>query len=227
MNKTLIITLATLLLNACATAKMAIAPELANNSLEYKITETPGLFDDRLKFGPYLATNIDKSWMRSSSTSLKSYKNEKRSQTYAYDFKGAGRWKASCKMEGKGQTLGRVEFGVESALNCSFHPVHKTLKSFTFRLGGPSLVQAEGEFSVGDKTYRVEVVNKIQGSSLSMGVPTGYTFYAGDRIIAGVSRTNSEGPVWFHQRLPDAEKDHIGIVMVALILFKEKGSELK
>jgi hypothetical protein len=209
-------------LSSCTAAKMAIDPELKINSHEYKITEKPGLTGDRIKFGPYLASKIDRDWMRGSGMSILSYTNEERSQKYTYDFKGESSWKASCKMGGKGQTIGAVGFGHETTLNCTFSSMGEKKSKFTFSLTGPSLVEARGEFSAGGKNIRVVIIDKMQGSSFRLGSPIGYSFYSGKKIIAGVNIINSEGPVLFNKKLTGDVKDRVSLVMVALLLFQEK-----
>ena len=222
MKKLLLLVIGLGVLGSCTVAKMAIDPELKINSHEYKITEKPGLTGDKIRFGPYLASKIDRHWMRGSGYTIRSYKSEKRSQKYTYDFKGERRWKAVCNMGGKGQTIGRVGFGHESTLNCTFSSMGKKKSEFTFSLAGPSLVEAKGEFSAGAKNFRVVVIDKMQGSSFRLGSPIGYSFYSGNKLIAGVNIINSEGPVLLNKKLSEDEKDRVSLVMVALLLFQEK-----
>ena len=222
MKKMLLLVLAFGVLSACAVAKMAIGPELKLNSDEFEITEKPRLTGDKVRFGPYLASNIDRKWMRGSGTTLGSFKSEKRSQRYTYDFKGESRWKANCQMGGKGKTIGALEFDHESSLNCMFSPMGEKKSNFKFSLVGPSLVEAEGQFSVGEENYRVVVIDKMEGSRFRMGSPIGYSFYAGEKLIAGVNIINKSGPVLLHKNLSGDEKDRVGLVMVALLLFQEK-----
>lgn len=222
MKKILLLVIGLGVLGACATAKMAIDPELKNNSHEYKITEKHGLTNDTIRFGPYLASNIDRDWMKGKGFSISSFKSEKRSQIYTYDFMGESSWKATCRMSGESKSLGVVEFDMESALNCGFTSTGEKKTKFSFRLAGLSLVEAEGEFSVGKNDFRVAVVNKIEGSSLSLGYPTGYAFYSGDKLIAGLDAINSYGTVWLNKELSGDVKDRLSLVMVALLVFQEK-----
>ncbi len=222
MIKILLLVFVLGVLNSCTAAKMAIDPELKIDSHEYKITETPGLTGDKIRFGPYLASKIDRHFMRGRGFSIQSYKKEKRSQKYTYDFKGESRWKASCKMGGKGQTIGAVGFGHESTLNCTFSSMGEKKSKFTSSLAGPSLVEAKGEFRAGEKDFRVVIIDKMQGSRLRLGSPIGYSFYSGNKLIAGVNIINSEGPVLLNKKLSGDEKDRVSLVMVALLLFQEK-----
>ena len=222
MKKILLLVLVLGVLNSCTGVKMAFDPELKNNSHEYRITEKPGLTGDKIKFGPYLASKIDRRFMRGSGFSILSYKKEKRSQNYPFDFKGESRWKASCKMGGKGQTIGAVEFGHESALICTFSSIGEKNLEFTFSLAGPSLVEAKGEFSAEENKFSVVVIDKMQGSSLRLGSPVGYSFYSGNKLGAGVNIMNSEGPVLLNKNLSGDAKDRASLVMVALLLFHEK-----
>ena len=67
---------------------------------------------DKLSFSPYMASNIDKDFMTSSTLTLVSYEDESRSQSYSYDFKGKSSWKANCEMGGKSQAIGAGKFKV-------------------------------------------------------------------------------------------------------------------
>ena len=222
MKKIVLLVFGLGVLSACTTAKMAIDPELKNNAHEYKITEKPRLTGDKIRFGPYLASKIDRDWMRGRGFSIGSYKNKKRSQKYTYDFMGESSWKAICKMGGKSQTIKIVEFDRETALNCTFSSMGKKGSTFTLSLAGPSLVEAKGKFSAGAKNVRVVIIDKMQGSSLRLGSPIGYSFYSGNKLIAGVNIINSEGPVLLNKKLSGDEKDRVSLVMVALLLFQEK-----
>lgn len=221
MKKILLLVFGLGVLSSCTMAKMAVSPELKNNSFEYKITEKPGLTGDKIRFGSYLASKIDRSFTTGSGTTIFSYKNKNRSQRYTYDFKGENSWKAICNMGGKGQTVGIVEFGLETTLNCIFSSTGKKRSKFKFILTGPSLVEAKGKFSAGTKDFRVAVINRIQGSSFSLGSPSGYSFYSGNKLIAGVDSINRDGPVWLNKKLSADVQDRVSLVIVALLLFQE------
>ena len=222
MKKILLLVIGLGVLGACATAKMAIDPKLKMNSHEYEITEKPRLTGDKVSFGPYLASNIDRKWMRGSGTTLGSFKSEKGSQSYTYGFMGENRWEASCQMRTKGKKIGAVGFGHETSLNCTFSSMGEKKSKFEFSLVGPSLVEAKGQFNAGEETFRVAVVDKMEGSSFRLGSPLGYSFYAGGKLIAGVNIINHTGPVLLHKNLSGDVKDRVSLVMVALLLLKEK-----
>ena len=222
MKKVLLLVFGVGALAACATAKMAIDPEFKNNSLVYEITEKHGLINDKIRFGPYLASNIDRGWMKGKGFTLMSFKSEERSQIYTYDFTGESSWEAVCRMSGKSKSLGVVEFGMESGLNCDFTSIGDKKSKFNFSLVGTSLVEAEGEFSAGAEDFRVVVIDKIEGSSFRLGSPIGYSFYSGNKIVAGVDIMNSAGPVLFDKELSGDIKDRVSLVMVALLIFQEK-----
>lgn len=230
MIKIFSLVIAVVILSACATAKVAVSPDLKNRSHEYKITEKPLLTGDKIKFGPYLASKIDRSFTRGSGFTINSYKSERRHQTYSYDFNGKLSWKAVCEMSGKGQsvkiinkprTSGTVDFGLETALNCSFNTTDQKASAFTLSFSGPRLVEITGSFNVSSDTYRVAVINRVEGSSFALGSPTGYAIYSGNNLIAAVDSINRKGPVWINKQLSDDSKDRVSLVIVALLLFQE------
>lgn len=230
MIKIVSLVVGVIILSSCATAKMAVSPDLKKQSHEYKITEKPLLTGDKIKFGPYLASKIDRSFTRGSAFSINSYKNERRHQNYSYDFKGKRNWKAACEMSGKGQSVkvinkprtgGTVDFGMETALNCTFNAIGNKGSTFTFGFSGPRLVEITGSFNVGTEIYSVAVINRIEGSRFALGSPTGYAIYSGNSLIAAVDSINRKGPVWINKQLSEDTKDKIGLVIVALLLFQE------
>ena len=222
MKKMLLLVLGLGVLSACTAAKMAIDPELKMSSYQYEIMEKPRLTGDKVKFGPYLASNINRKWMRGSGTTIGSFKDKKATQKYTYDFMGESSWKASCQMKSKGKTIGAVGFGHETSLNCSFSSTGEKKSTFEFTFSGPSLVEAKGYFNAGKENFRVAVIDKIEGSPLRLGSPIGYSFYAGEKLIAGVNIINRKGPVLLNKELSGDVKDRVSLVMVALLLFKEK-----
>ena len=218
------------LLGACTTAKMAVDPELVKKSDAYKISERPGAFSgDRMKFGPFLATKIDRDWTRGSGTTISSkatptYKSRQKSQKYRYQFTGKGSWTAECRMSGKSQSVGRVGFGMEIGVHCTFNSNAGTgspQSKFEFRFKGSRLVEAKGDFKAGQESIRVTPVLKIQGSSLRMGSPTGYNFFSKEKLIAAVDKLSSEGPVWLNRKLSQDVRDRVGMVVVALLLLQK------
>ena len=221
------------ILASCSTAKMAVDPELTKNSDAYKISERPGAFSgDRMKFGPFLATKIDRDWTRGSGTTISSrassaiYKSREKSQNYRFQFTGQSKvsWKAECRMSGKSQSVGRIGFGLEIGVHCTFNSNAETgspQSRFEFRLKGPRLVEAKGDFKAGEESIRVTPAIKIQGSSLRMGSPTGYYFFSKEKLIAGVDKISSEGPVWLNRKLSQDVRDRVGMVVVALLLLQK------
>ncbi len=217
-------------LSACTTAKMAVDPELTKNSDAYKITEKPGVFSgERMKFGPFLATKIDRDWTRGSGTTISSkatpiYMSKEKGQNYRYQFTGKGSWKAECRMSGKSQAIGRIGFGLEVGVHCTFISNAGTgspQSRFEFRLKGPRLAESKGDFKAGGESIRVTPVVKIQGSSLRMGSPTGYYFFSKEKLIAGVDKISSGGPVWLNRKLSQDVRDRVGMVVVALLLLQK------
>lgn len=222
------------ILFSCATARMVLDPALNTNFDQYKITERPGLFSgNKMKFGPYLVTDVkhswSNSWSKSFSLALKShigtYKSVDKSQRYSYQFIGKRTWKSGCLRAETSKSLGIVSFGLEVGIDCVFIANAERGASqpmFQFSFKGTRLVEATGAFKAGEdgmENIRVVVTNKIQGTSLGLGSPTGYYFYAGKNLVAAVDNIRSDGPVWLSKSLSPDAKDRVSLAIVALLLY--------
>lgn len=219
------------LLVGCSTAQMAVDKELVSKSNKYEISERPGAFSGKkLIFGPYRATQIDRSALNSSSSgysvsSMGSFTNNKTGQKYSYHFEGNEKgWISECvvksgssEIKRKSSILSGLSYGEGIRVSCNFS-TRGNGRNWKFEFKGADLNSAKGSFKVGNKTVRVVPTNKFKGSSLSHGKPTGYYFYVANKLIAGVDVINSKGPVWLEKRLSKKMKDAIAVVAVALLL---------
>ncbi len=219
----------------CSTAQMAVDQNLVSKSDQYEITERPGAFSgDKLIFGSYSVTKIDRSWINSSSSGMSlsgvgSYSSSETGQGFVYNFKGHQHWTSKCEVKGgksevkrESSILSGVTYGENMGIFCNFTPGKENRKpankGWEFAFKGQDLISAKGTFKVGLKTVRVVATNKFEGSPLPYGKPTGYYFYVGDKVVAGVDVINSKGPIWIEKKLSAEEKDAIGLVSVALLL---------
>ncbi len=219
----------------CSTAQMAVDKNLVSKSDQYEISERPSAFSgDKLKFGPYRATEIDRSWINSSSSGMSisgvgSYSSSETGQGFVYNFKGHQHWTSKCEVKGgksevkrESSILSGVTYGENMGIFCSFTPGKENRrpanKGWEFAFKGQDLISAKGTFKVGLITARVVATNKFEGSPLPYGKPTGYYFYVGNKIVAGVDVINSKGPIWIEKKLNVEEKDAISLVAVALLL---------
>jgi hypothetical protein len=176
-------------------------------------------------FGPYRATDISRSGVRTTGSgwTLKGTKigSSETDQDYTYQFVGKSTWDADCKVE-KGQSqIGIVSGRFYADLTCTFVPADSkssSEKGWIFRFKGETTDRSSGNIKMGSKTITVKATDKLQGSPLRMGQNTGYYFYSGQKIIAGVDVISKVGPVWMNNSLSQDERDIIGMVMVALLL---------
>ena len=205
---------------------MALDPGLEVDSDKYQITERPVAFaGGDLVFGPYKATKISRGFINGSgtfiSTPKNSFGNRKQGQDYSYHFKGKSTWNGDCKVKNGHSEFGIVSAGYYSDIDCTFVPAdggNKSASAWKFSIKGQTSGDAKGSINIGSKTIRIAAIDKIEGSNLKMGRHTGYYFYSGQRIIAGVDAISNEGPVWLNKKLSQHEKDAIGLVVVALLL---------
>ena len=213
-------------LTSCTTAKMAVHPGLEVDSVKYKITEMPSFFSGGdLVFGPYKATKISRSGITSTGSGWKigstRIGSEKTGQDYSYQFKGRSSWNGDCKVRKGSSEFGIVEYGFSADLSCTFVPIDSgstSASGWKFSFKGETSSRSTGSINIGSKTIKVKAINKMEGSPLTLGQNTGYYFYLGEKIIAGVDAISKEGPVWLNKKLSQDEKDMIGMVVVALLL---------
>ncbi len=207
---------------SCSTAKMALDPGLEVNSDKYQITERPVAFaGGDLVFGPYKATKISRGFIKSSSLSILGFGKKKEGQDFTYQFSGKGSWNGDCKVKSGNKSIGRISGGYYAGIHCTFAPLDSagtTFSDWKFNITGQTSGEAQGSINIRSKTFRVAAINKIEGSILPMGQHTGYYFYSGERLIAGVDTISHDGPVWLSKKLTADEKDAIGLVVVALLL---------
>ena len=207
---------------SCTPAKMAVDPGLAVNAVNYLITERPRTFsDDDLVFGPYRATRINRSFVSGNSQTTLGFTSKNAGQDYSYHFKGQGSWRGNCFVESGNLEYKIVSGGYFADIHCSFVPVENesgASEKWNFNISGETSGTAHGEFSSGSESIAVVAINKIEGSSLRLSQHTGYYFYLGERIVAGVDTISRDGPVWINKNLTDDQKDAIGLVVVALLL---------
>ena len=213
-------------LTSCSTAKMAMHPGLEVDSEKYKITERPRAFSGGdLVFGRYEETKISRGFIKFSgqlnSLGKKRAGTKKKVQDYTYQFKGKSTWNGDCKAKKGNWEFAIISGGFYADINCTFVPIDNgsTFASgWTFSIKGETSGTATGSINIGSQTIKVTAINKIEGSSLAMGQHTGYYFYLGQTIIAGVDAISNEGPVWLNKKLSQDEKDIIAMVVVALLL---------
>ena len=220
----IVVCLAVGLLTACSTARMAKLPGLEADSVSYKITEMPGSFSSKgnLVFGPYMATDISRGWIKGKSSGWGfgklAYKKEDKAQDYSYRFKGKRSWTGECRSSKGQKELGIVTGGFYVDLSCGFAPEEKGASKWEFRFKGERSDRATGEIRLGKKRITVKPVDKMEGSPFKLAFNTGYYFYMGDKIVAAVDVVSKEGPVWFNNSLSQDERDKIAMAAAAFIL---------
>lgn len=218
--------LAVAALTSCTTAKIAVHPGLEIDSVKYKITSMPSFFSGGdLVFGPYKAAKIYRSAINSTGSgwTIGSTKigSEKTGQDYTYEFTGESSWNGDCKVKKGSSHFGIVSGGFSSDLSCTFVPIgggSPSSSEWQFSFKGETSSTSVGVINIGSKTIKVKAINKMEGSPLTLGQNTGYYFYLGEKIIAGVDAISKEGPVWLNNKLSQGEKDIICMVVVALLL---------
>ncbi|MCK5603010.1 hypothetical protein KAR91_14095 [Candidatus Pacearchaeota archaeon] len=209
-------------ITSCATAKMAMIPGLEVNSEKYVITEQPKAFSGgNLVFGPYTATNISRSFVKSSGIGILGIGKKKKGQDYTFQFKGNSSWNGDCKVESSNMKFGNVSGAFRADLDCTFLPVDSEsaqASGWSFNMSGGMSGPTQGSIEIASKTIKVTSTNKIEGSPISLEQHTGYYFHSGSTIIAGVDAINKQGPVWMNKGLTQKEKDIISMTIVALLM---------
>lgn len=210
-------------LSSCSSARMVVDSKLKSNYQIIEISEKPGVFSGGpLKFGPYSATGVDHDWARESGFSVgETFKKEDSKQKYRFKFNGNSGWKAECLRKGKSKQFKIVKFGMKEGMLCEF-VADSGKDKFKLTMEGTHWVDAKGSFKIGKENIKVVTISKMENSSFKAGIPTGYHFYSGSKLIAAVDMVSKKGPVWFKNELNERKKERLGVVIAALLLNKKQ-----
>ena len=232
MKKQLLLALALVLISAvfitaCREARMAAPQQVTSQAQEWAIKETRIIgWDSPFNFGPYHVANVQRGWQETTAWGFLGYENYKSKQQFQYTVQRAGGqpWVCNCAT-GVGQQVlqgmiggGTLTWELTAATNfaCSLKNGDKIWRMVVASQGSSKLAM-QGVLQGPGKDIQVKGTHELEGSSLGLSDPTGYTFYSPQGPIAAVQVINN-GIVWM---LPGPDQDALAAASAGLLLYKD------
>jgi hypothetical protein len=220
-------------LSACAPGRMALPPTLSKEAKVMPVVKTHKFWIfglKKLEFGGYRVTDYNTGWQTGSGLGVESgslgYDADKSKQKFQFKLtpsQGDGRtWMARCREAASKQTVSGKLFGGtlsadlerQATLDCTFQ-AEQGETPWTLALSlkgkGKGLLKDEslgGELSDGDRRFKVEGTNEMDGVAMSSDQATGFTILDGGRAMGAVQVINRP-QVWMD---PASETD-LGVPM--------------
>lgn len=205
-----------LLLAACQTAQMRVAPELA--SIEPLAVEgaNPRRWNTPIRFGQWATSEAREGMTWDFGLRLLGIDANFAFQPYRLTV---GNVQAECVtraavLSRKGLSVDPA-FGRIPALACGFMGAGEG----TLELKTTATNAEEGEIEFGGMTWGVRSVRNFAGSSIPSGEPLGYEITRDGRVVAAVETIN-RGRVWMDPSLSARDQSRIAAVATALLLYE-------
>jgi hypothetical protein len=220
-----------LLLAACASAGMTLPGELA--SAERMPVEGRGGWraSQRAAFGPYEATDVDRSWTRGSGWRVGAGPigggTNRAAQEYVFRFLEGGeeRGWVRCATWGSRGTLSTVvdvDLSARVGLECAQYAPGDEEPVWDLVLGATRDRHLEGHLRLGE--HRYAVVSTGPGGGLTPADPFGFEIRDGERALAAVEIVN-EGAVWLAPEVVGERRTAFAAVAAGLLLYDPLNTE--
>lgn len=212
------------MLFGCSTARIPV-PDSLSDAERLPVEGRQGLkIRERLRFGPYEAAEIKRSWTRGSDLSVMIYEGNKRVQrfTFVLQADNAPTWDVSCgaflRMRTGHFPEVDVAFENRSELDCTLQALHAD-ETWTLSLRGEDEQPLAGVLHADDSTLDVRGTRRLQ-KALSPGTTTGYEILDGIRATAAVEVINA-GAVWLENQSSPSERDLLAATAASLLLYED------
>lgn len=205
---------------------MELPPSLAAAPV-YTVEGRNGLkIDERLAFGPWRTTGVERSWTSSPSLRINEVESARSKQRYAFTVQrdGGATWRGRC--EAGARSFGvHVAGGVagpddETGLRCALEGEEGTAP-WTLTLDARADAAGEGVLEGGAERLTVCGTRRLEGGALPAEGTAGYTIADdADAPLAAVEVIN-EGSVRLSGSLEPARRDVLAAAAVALLLLED------
>lgn len=215
-------------LGGCATGSMEVPADLASAERMPVEGRSGWRASQRAAFGPWEATDVDRSWTKGSGWSIGigaiGGGSNKGRQEYSFrlleDAVEVGT--IGCLAMGSRSTgttrIIDVDVSAREALEC--HPVAGGEDSeplWDMVLEAPHDRHLEGFLRVGETRYGV--VSTGRGGGMTPALPFGFEVRDGDRVVAAVETVNA-GAVWIAPEVTGARRMAVAAAAAALLLYE-------
>lgn len=181
--------------------------------------------DQRLRFGPYEAHPVDRSWTRGRDVRVLTVGRSRRRQRYAFTLREQGRepWRVECEafLRTRSVDLGVVQVEPEnaSALDCRLRPLGGVGEEWWMVLDEEGERPLRGTLQDGERVLDVVGTNRLE-RALPVRSTTGYRIAEEERDLAAVEVVN-DGAVWLDPGLTPAERSPLAAATAALLLLED------
>jgi hypothetical protein len=197
----------------CATPRMAPPADIVSASETLTVSDrsrASGSFvNEGFKLGNYQVVDVDRKWTSTDSGGVGPWSKETKTTGFSYALADGGKkLPGKCSSVTKSQGFGGFNWGsVRIACSCDG------------AAGKAELVMTDAgrTMTVGDKAYKVEPINAVEGGG-TQSAPTGFRA-DGDGPLGAVD-VGHPGQVWLKKGLDDATRANTTCAFVGLMLYK-------
>ena len=222
--------LAMLLLAGCQAARMPL-PEDFPPTERWTVEGRQGFkIREHLRFGPYEAASIKRSWTRGRDRGASVLERSERNQHFSFVLRESkvDDWYVKCEAAlaaSKVRVLG-VEVNVDdrSRLNCALTSAGENEETWLLELSEQDENPLEGRLKNGSEEIVVRGTRKLE-KALPAAVTSGYYVVEGGRTIGAVEVIN-RGAVILDNGLPTARRSLLSAAAGALLLVEDLREQL-
>ncbi len=222
---TILIVCSALFLFGCALGKMRLHPDLKQDANKYEIEIKPSLMEritggGKLKFGPHISTEINKSSTDSGFSILGGlYTDKELGETISFTYQGEDNidWNAKCDVGKRRNSIFGIILDESVGIKCEFLSNDSKIQSWTFKLDGQDFLTSIGILKNSEKEIRFLPCNDLEGSSFGTDAITGYQFEYSGKTVAAVQLIYPP-TVWIANSQPREIQSITSAVSSALIL---------
>ncbi len=216
---------------ACREARMAAPEEVVGIISAWKVEQTRFTgWDGPFSFGPYRVDHIRRGWSERTAWGFMSYESYRADQSYEFQVHGPGgqAWHCNCASQVNQQVLecmlggGKLtwELGAGQSLACSLKGPGGQLWRLGLAAAGASKSPMQGLLEGKELAVRVQGTDKLEGTGIPLGEPTGYIFsLAGSKTgPMGAVQVINNGILW----LPTSpQQPALAATSAALLLYQD------
>jgi len=197
----------------CRTTRMATPTDIASASEVLTVSDrshwSGSLVNEGFKLGNYEVVDVDRKWTSTQGVGLGPWSKETRTTGFSYVLAAGGKkLPGKCSSVSSSQAVGGFSWNrVKIACACDGE------------IGRAEVLMTNDArtMKVGDKEYRVEPINKVEGGG-TLSNPTGFRV-DGDEPLGAVEVVHP-GQVWLKKGLDDATRATTTCAFVGLMLYK-------
>lgn len=222
-TRPLLLLLVLVLSPGCRTARLPV-PAALDDAPPLTVEGRRGRPEAPLRFGPYEAVDVDRSWTRGRGGQILSVARDDQWQAYRFTVRrdAAPRWEVVCETAARATTVRSVvdvEVGGSAELWCRLQALGAAPGTWELRLDARRDAPLRGTLAGGGVVFDVEGRSKPM-AGLQLDGTLGYVVHDGDAPVAAV-QTAGDGTVWLAPRLSDDGRGLLAASAAALLLHQD------